>query len=185
MKILNRGISGDTSEGVLNWLDEVIGASPKNRVSHDWRQRPPDGCAGPAGRREYQFNRPDPRATKNPRRTANDAMSKPQRSMRFFLDVISDLRCSDPAITQAEPTQRLDLQLMASPLTPTLAAVKMLPPALRSHRRPSSQLGCPALGTLERPRGPRLRRKNNCEFRAAVIALLLARCLHCRNIQTK
>jgi hypothetical protein len=69
-------------------------------------------------------------------------------------------------------------------LTPTLAAVKILPPALRSHRRPSSQLGCPALGTLERPRGPRLRRKNSCEFRAAVIALLLARCLHCRNIQT-
>jgi hypothetical protein len=65
-------------------------------------------------------------------------MSKPRRSMRFFLDVISDLRCSDPAITQAEATQRLDLQLMASPLTPTLAAVKILPPALRSHRRPSS-----------------------------------------------
>ena len=91
-------------------------------------------------------------------------MSKPRRSMRFFLDVISDLRCSDPAITQAEPTQRLDLQLMASPLTPTLAAVKMLPPALRSHRRPSSQLGCPALGTLERPRGPQLRRKIAVNF---------------------
>jgi hypothetical protein len=91
-------------------------------------------------------------------------MSKPRRSMRFFLDVISDLRCSDPAITQAEATQRLDLQLMASPLTPTLAAVKILPPALRSHRRPSSQLGCPALGTLERPRGPQLRRKIAVNF---------------------
>ena len=46
VKILNRGISGDTSEGVLNWLDEVIGASPKNRVSHDWRQRHDPGLYG-------------------------------------------------------------------------------------------------------------------------------------------
>ena len=64
VKILNRGISGDTSEGVLNRLDEVIGRHPKIVGSHDWSQRPPDGCAGPAGSREYQINRPDPRAIK-------------------------------------------------------------------------------------------------------------------------
>ena len=61
VKILNRGISGDTSAGVLNRLDEVIGRHPKIVGSHDWSQRPPDGCAGPAGSREYQINRPDPR----------------------------------------------------------------------------------------------------------------------------
>jgi len=33
VKILNRGISGDTSEGVLNRLDEVIGRHPKTCFS--------------------------------------------------------------------------------------------------------------------------------------------------------
>lgn len=51
----------------------------------------------------------------------------------MWLDVGSDLRCSDFAIPQAEATHWLELQLMTSPLAPTLAAVKILLFALRPH----------------------------------------------------